>query len=274
MRLSIFVLGVIAITAQSVYIREVLATFRGGELTIGTALLFWLLWTAAGSGIAGRFISRTPTPQQRFHILLTWYGITGYMGVVIIASIPYIARLTPGELVPYDIQFLAMGFSFLPFNILGGTLFSLGVRAFEAKNGFSAGSVFTLEAFGSAAAGVFISILLVTFFPNSVIALICPLIAFTVAIVWLVRHRHTKIITWLVFPLILFLLSFTVKSYAYNYIYTGQKLLDQKDTKYGRLRVTKRGETITFYSDASILFSTPDRETSEYIVHIPMLFVR
>ena len=60
-------------------------------------------------------------------------------------------------------------------------------------------------------------------------------------------------------------------TYAYNYMYTGQKILKQKDTKYGRLRVTQRGETVTFYSDAFALFSAPDRETSEYIVHIPML---
>ncbi len=271
MRLSVFVLGTAAMTAQAAFLREVLATFRGGELTIGAALLFWLLWTAAGSGIAGRFVSRTSSPHTRFHKLLPWYGVMGYTGVAVIASIPWLARLTPGELVSYDIQLIALGVAFLPFNVLGGVLFSLGVKAFEQESDSSAGRVFALEALGAAAAGAVISIFLVHIFSNSVIALLCPLATFTGVIAWSLRHRNSNGIVRLVFPIILLSCVILVNSHAYNYMYTGQELLNHKDTRYGRLRVTRHGETVTFYSDASTLFSAPDRETSEYTAHIPML---
>ena len=58
MLVSVFILGVIAMTSQAVFLREILATFRGGELTIGIALFFWLLWTSVGSWLPGRFVSR------------------------------------------------------------------------------------------------------------------------------------------------------------------------------------------------------------------------
>ncbi len=153
MQLSVFLLGVIAITAQAVFLREVLAVFRAGELTIGAALLFWLLWTSAGSGILGRISSRIGDPGRWFYSLLPWYGVLGYFGVSIVGAVPYIAHLTPGELVPYDLQFIAVALVFLPFNILGGFLFTLGVKSLESEDSPSAGHAYTLEAFGAALAG-------------------------------------------------------------------------------------------------------------------------
>ena len=73
MRRLVFLLGILAITAQTAFLREILATFRGGELIIGTALLFWLLWTATGSGLAGRFAVRTKSPDKIFSLLYREY---------------------------------------------------------------------------------------------------------------------------------------------------------------------------------------------------------
>ena len=271
MLLSIFTLGVLAITAQTAFLREILATFRSGELIIGAALLFWLLWTAAGSGWVSRIAMRYGSSGRLFHRLLPWYGVFGYFGVALIADIPFIIRLTPGELVPFDIQFIAVALAFLPFNILGGILFSLGVKALENKKLPFAGTAFTLEALGSALAGVFISIVLVTFISNHQLALLCPLTAYTVTLYWSLRHSQKGIIKGLAIPVIILGFILWGNKQAFNYLYRGQELLRQIDTKYSRLSITRRGEMIAFYSDADVLFNAPDPETSEYVVHIPML---
>jgi len=271
MRLSIFMLGIIGMTAQAAFLREVLATFRAGELTIGVVLLFWLLWTSVGSGILGRFSTRFTDPGRWFHILFPWFGVLGYMGITLIGTVPFLARLTPGELVSYDLQCIAAACAFLPFNILGGFLFTLGIKALEFKDSPSAGRAFTLEAFGAASAGVIVSLLLVKIASNNMIALTCPLLAIFTVLHWCIRDISPGSLFRLVIPIALLAGIIWWNGQASHYSYKGQTLLSEKDTKYGRLRVTERGEQITFYSDASTLFSVPDPETSEYTAHIPML---
>ncbi len=271
MHFSVFILGVIAMTAQAAFLREVLATFRGGELTIGAALLFWLLWTSLGSGVPGRLVSRISDPAGWFHELLPWYGILGYSGVVIIGNVPFLANLTPGELVPYDMQFIAVSLAFLPFNILGGFLFVLGSKSIKHDNTPSVGRAYTLEAAGAAFAGVVISLIFVNFISNYAIALGCALIG--IAAGFIVKYRQTRYrrLVTLIFPLALFTAVLWSDKHVSDFYYRGQHLLEEVDTRYGRLRVTQQGEQITFYSNASTLFSAPDTETSEYSVHIPML---
>ena len=271
MLVSVFILGILAMTAQAAFLREVLATFRGGELTIGAALLFWLFWTSIGSGILGRIVSRITNPEHWFHELLPWYGIFGYTGVLIIGNVPFLARLSPGELVPYDLQLIAVCAAFLPFNILGGFLFVLGSKAIKYKNAPSVGRAYIMEASGAAFAGVAISLIFVNIFSNHSIAMSCAIIGVSAGLIWKIRYTSFYSLFRFVFPLVLLATVYWGNKHVSDYYYKGQNVLGEMDTKYGRLRVTRKGEQITFYADASTLFSTPDLETSEYTVHIPML---
>lgn len=274
MRLSVFILGALGMLAQAAFLREILATFRGGELTIGAALLFWLLWTAAGSGMLGNCVRRIIRPERWFHALLPLYGVLGYLGVALIGSAPCLFRLAPGELAPYDMQFIAAALAMLPFNLLGGFLFALGVKALDHGGVPSSGPAFTLEAFGGAAAGVLFSLVLAGFLSNNHIALLVPFAACAVTIVWIVRYGAFRILAALVLSALLLTGTVLLENHAAGYPYQGQQLLIQKETKFGRLRVTRHGGQITFYSDAAVLFSTPNPEASEYIAHIPMLMAR
>jgi len=273
MRLSIFILGVIGITAQSVFLREVLATFQAGEFTIGAALFFWLLWTSVGSGVLGRLTRKTSDPVKVFHELLPWYGLMGYVGVCAVSGVPYLARLTPGELVPFDIQFTAVALSFLPFNVLGGLLFSVGVKALEYESRVSSGHVYRIEAWGAALAGALVSIVLVNIITNNTIALLCPALALGTSMKWSAGRKSPGFVFGFLLLLCLAFLAAAVLWHgrASSYYFKGQSLLGEKETRYGRIRVTRNVSEITFYSDASTLFSFPDRETSEYTAHIPLL---
>ena len=191
MYLSVFILGFISMTAQAVFLREILATFLGSELIIGAALFFWLLWTSLGSGILGRLSGRVFDAERSFHQLLPWYGLLCYAGFFLAGSVPYIARLTPGEHVPLDLQFIAAAFAFMPFNILGGYLFTLAVRMLRSETSPSAGRAYMVEAYGSAAAGIAVSLVLVATFTNSAIALTCPLLTVGTSAAHWIQHRRT-----------------------------------------------------------------------------------
>jgi spermidine synthase len=271
MRVALFILGALGITIQAVFLREILAAFRGGELTIGAALLFWFIWTAFGSGILGRFAARIPFPGRWFLPLLSLYGVLGYIGIMITGNIPFLFRLVPGELVPYDIQFIVTALSLAPFNILGGVLFVLGTRALERRPIPASGLAFTLEAFGAAFAGFVFSIFLVDIFSNHTIALACPLFAILFSLARGTRGFSKKALVLNGTAIIILIPVIWLASFSSGYNYKGQRLLAQKETRFSRLRVTQNGEQITFYSDAATLFSFPDPERSEYITHLPML---
>ncbi|MFA6471994.1 MAG: hypothetical protein WCU00_08140 [Candidatus Latescibacterota bacterium] len=270
MRLSLFILGALGMTFQAAFLRETLATFRGGELTIGAALLFWLLWTAVGSGILGRLTARISFSERWFNALFPLYGVLGYLGVSLTGNVPFLFNLVPGELVPYDLQFLVVALSLAPCNILGGLLFVLGTKSIE-RGIPTAGTAFTLEAFGAAFAGFIFSIFLVDIFSNHAITLACPIIAI---LFFLVRGRRIRSRIFFILPavsIILFVLTILFTYVASSYNYRGQRLTAQKETRFSRLRVTQSGEQTTFYSDAATLFSAPDPERSEYSAHLPML---
>ncbi len=258
---------------QAAFLREILAAFRGGELTVGTAILFWLLWTAVGSGICGRFVARVKRPMHLFDLLFPLYGILGYVGAALIGNAPFLFRLIPGEMVSYDLQFIAVILCMLPFNVLGGFLFALGAKALELPGVPTAGRAFTVESLGAAFGGGVFSLFLVSVFSNHAIAAACPVIAFSVSALRLLRFRKYRSLAVISVSLPLFVGALLFHNAARDFPYRGQTLLEQRETPYSRLRVTRDGEQITVYSDASPMFSAPNPESSEYIAHFPLLAV-
>ena len=268
---SIILSGAVSLLVQSVYIREILATFRGGEFTLGTVLFFWLIWTAIGSGIIGRHTSRMGDPAVRFFTILPWYGIFGYCGIMMTGTLPAVINLTYGEVVPYDRQFLAVSVLMMPFNIVGGILFVTGVQALESARERFSGSVFSLEALGSGAAGLVFSFALVPYLQNRVITAMILLVVLFVS----GAASLTPALKRCRIPYAVSILTAVIAIYFFESLYIGmidnRHILNVNDTPYGRLTVSRYNEQTTFYSDASPLFSMPDRETVEYMAHLPML---
>jgi spermidine synthase len=48
LRLAVLIIGFSTITAQMIFLREILLRFHGMEMSVGIALASWLLWTAVG----------------------------------------------------------------------------------------------------------------------------------------------------------------------------------------------------------------------------------
>ena len=48
-------IGFTSVIAQIVLMRELIVVFYGNEISLGIMLAGWLLWTAIGSSVSGRF---------------------------------------------------------------------------------------------------------------------------------------------------------------------------------------------------------------------------
>lgn len=271
MLITVFILGFTALTAQSAFLREILAVFRGGELIFGAALFFWLLWTTAGSAVFGKTVRFVKNPEELFYSLLPWYGISGFIGIVFIKNIHFIAGLIQGEHVSYGIQILAVSVAMMPFNFIGGYLFVLASKSIRHDSSPSPSRAYTSESLGSALAGLIFSFFLIYFLSNYLIAILCPALTLLTCLFRKIRKKNYRGILLLIVPLSFVVIINHINEKVIDYYYKGQTLIEEKDTKYSRLRVTQRGEQINFYSGASVLFSYPDAETIEYNIHIPML---
>ncbi|HVN67711.1 MAG TPA: hypothetical protein VMT55_04995, partial [Candidatus Sulfotelmatobacter sp.] len=70
LRLTVFLIGVIAVTAQTLLIRELIDLLTGNELLYGLTICLWLIGYAAGSGLLGGLADRIKKPALWLNILL------------------------------------------------------------------------------------------------------------------------------------------------------------------------------------------------------------
>jgi spermidine synthase len=266
---SLVIIGMIGMVSQAAYLREILAIFQGGELIIGMALLFWLLLTAAGSAAAGWCSPGIHSIETWFHRVLPWYGLAGYIGVAVIHHLSLIAGLTPGEQISFDLQFVAVIIVMAPCNLLGGWLFAVGAKMYLSNDGSGVGRAYLWEALGAAVAGIAISFGAYGYVSNGVISFLPAVLGIIGKTIWLVRKRTTLVLTAL--PLVMGLAAFTISYYLTTLSNRGEHLIEERDTRYDRLRVTIIGEQTTFFANSSVLFSIPTPEKSEYSAHIPLL---
>jgi spermidine synthase len=64
LRLVLALIGFTAVIAQVMLMRELLVVFYGNELAPGVMLANWLLWTARGAGLLGRWTIRAASPRK------------------------------------------------------------------------------------------------------------------------------------------------------------------------------------------------------------------
>ncbi len=265
MNFPVFILGFIGITAQSSFLREILAQFVTGELVFGAALFFWLVWTATGSAILGRLIGKPRNATSLFYRILPFYGLFAFAGVLLTASMHDFGGLVQGERIPLDMQLIAVALVFMPFNLSGGFLFALAVKMQECDGIKSAGKAFTLESAGSALAGIAVSLFLIPFFPNKIIAFSCPVLAIMVSAVYQYKKGMYLELSW---PLAAGFAVLLIAGWHHVKQTNEPSYIVCKESPYGRIGISQEGESLTFYENATALFSYPDIEAVEYAVHL------
>lgn len=282
-----FIGGLCGIIAQVLIIRELMVVFFGNELTMGTVLGSWLVWTGIGSFTLGRLAGR-------FERTLRWLGIAfvalaliapatillaeslgRYCGLSIselvygitsLGSLLKSASLEPGEIPGLSPILLYSATLLMPLCLLNGFIFPACCRLRGEDVGV--GEVYVFEALGAGAGGFLFTVLFIRILePLSCAGLIGLLYA--VGAVLLERRISGVVAGVCTILLASFAPRLSPVLRADRYI--PNELLFSKDSVYGRISTvrTKEGQ-FSLYSNGILAFTYPDRLSAEEMVHIPM----
>jgi spermidine synthase len=265
----IFTIGFCAIPAQVLLMRELLMVFGGNELFIGLFLAVWMLLTAAGSYLAG-FVSLKENHIPVYALLLTVLPLFLLYLPDLTRNFLFKPGIEPGLMMELAGTFILLA----PFCLLSGFLFAgLAQRMVNTDEKKLPGKIYGLESAGSMAGGMLFSFVLVYLYDNFRASGIVT-IAGCLMIMWGCRDHNLRNKLMIPAILIVSIGAFTFafgNSFARNFLFPGQKLIESRDTPYGNLTVTRTGKQTNVFENNTLLFSTDNQQSSEESVHFAMV---
>jgi spermidine synthase len=255
-----FLLGFLALSFQIFLLREFSVHFYGNEITFGFILASWLLWGGVGSVVA----SKIKFSQKRFfHI---YYSVILLFPICLVSLrfSRFILNILPGEItgiIPMLISSLILSLCIS---------FPLGVL-FVFNTHFLKGNlyqVYLLESLGASSAGLLVYFLLIPFFSNWQGAALVGAIVACLSYFTAQERKHRF------FPLtvLVLLLVFCFFDFPSQKIYWKPfRLVQSKDTPYGKLQVLQTEEQISLYNNSLHDFSYPSLALAEESVHFALL---
>lgn len=294
---SIISLGVTAMAAQIVLIREFLIVFSGDELSIGIILAAWLISTAIGSLVLGRFADKIRSKDFFLRLCQIFLSVLLLAEIFMIRAIRPVLHINTGEIIPF---YVLAGGSFLilfPLSAVLGFLFSL-ISSFNsagtAPPASRIGNLYALESFGSMLGGIVVSLILIRLlnsfqilsilsFLNALLALSfvfapsCPpgvtegLTGFTLG-----RQRKPAAIAALVVVIFL-ILSWPAGIWQKSDLGTLKRqwqdyeILSVRNSIYGNIAALKREGQFSIFNNGHRLYTVPDKLSSEEAVHFCLL---
>ncbi len=268
---SVSALGISSIITQLVVMRELLSVFSGNELIIGVILAVWLLLTGAGAFL-GRYCEKTGDPVRLLIIGQVLVATLPFVAVVIIRGLRAVifpAGAAVGLFTTFGITFMLL----LPYCLVSGSLLTLFcmIYAPQGRPG-SIGRVYFIDNIGDILGGLLFSFVLVHLTGHLQALYLCLLINLGAAAVLsrLEKKRALMVLTAALFFLSPVFFIFDIDGMTIALQYPGQKVVFYKDSKYGRLVVTRTGEQLNFYENGIVLFSTHNTIENEEAVHYAM----
>jgi spermidine synthase len=272
LRPILILIGFTAVTAQVVLMRELLVLAGGAEVSLGLVLACWLLWTALGSGLVGRIKGGDP-----LRLVATLEALIALaLPVTILAARAAKSALetVPGEIPAPGAVLLASLATIGPFCVLSGWLFAAGSRLYGAQAGASiarsSGTVYLLEAAGSAAGGLLASVLLIRHLGAIEIALLLAILNL-VAAAWLVLGARLAALLAVVAGLALPFTAPRLESASLARLWRGFDLIAVRNSVYGNLVLAGREGSATLYENGLAVITVPDPQAAEEAVHYALL---
>ena len=272
-------LGFSATAAQLVLTRELLVVAEGNEICLGLVLAAWMISTATGSFVLGRF-SRL---ASRFWISigLLGVGLTFAAGILAVRNIRWLAGVTQGETLGTGsllwVAFLSLG----PVCFLSGSLFSLGARFLAASASVqpaqAVSRVYALEALGAAAGGLTAALLLLPFLSPFQIAAFAAAVHFWFAAVLLLDLSRRTV--WLlasgaVLACVIGLMwspALRLEHSSLVRFWKGWSVKQVRNSPYGNIVLAGRDGSMTTFFDGIPVFTVPDKQADEEAVHYALL---
>ncbi|MGA9864696.1 MAG: hypothetical protein WBQ19_21490 [Terriglobales bacterium] len=305
-RAALALIGFSAVIGQIVLMRELIVVFNGNEISLGIMLATWLFWTAAGSGLTSRLLSRFALGRNNARPAVA--ALECLLGLSLLPTIWALRasrsffQTVPGELVGPLPMLLTSLTCLSLFCVVAGTLFVVATRMYEQECGVSArvatSSAYLLEAAGAGFGGILASIVLLRFLESFQIAMVVVLLNLCMATVLLFRMNRKQLgavtvaaallaIVLLTIPLLVYVAPSLDRS-AQARLWRGFRLVGSRDSIYGNLAVIETGHETgnqtgnetghretgnirSIYDNGVILASAPDENAAEEAVHYALL---
>lgn len=274
--------GFASAVGQIIILRELLVLFYGNELSIGLIFAAWLLWTALGSSLGGRYGERLTRSAGALPAVLVVLALLLPTSVLWIRAARIIWAVPTGEIIG-PVSMLLISFSGTSlFCLTSGVLFGLSWHRLAAISKDKGGRpllIYLGEAVGAAGGGLFFYFVLL---PRTSIfnaTLFICLIELMLAAVMLgvqrclsLRNPASAVIVTAAFALAAgaLLTSALIDGKSRQWQW-GPKLLAVRDTPFQNLALLVDSNQFSLFANGLLLFSLPDPQASEYAVHLAML---
>jgi spermidine synthase len=273
-------IGLTAVVAQIVLMRELIVVFHGNEISLGVVLASWLFWTAVGSGPAGRIAARSGSPRRTVAGLQAALAVVFPLTIIAARAGSAAYGATPGEILGPGPMFLTSFAALSAFCVISGALFAAGGRLYAVERtsttATATSSVYLLEAVGAAVGGVLASIVLIrTLSPLEIALTVSVLNFFAAAALTLGRNaRRTAAIAVGTVACGFFVVFYgggALESASLRYQWRGFDYVETRQSIYGSLTVTAGEGSRTLYENGSVLATFPDPAAAEEAVHFALL---
>jgi len=267
MKRKAFLLGFLSVGGQVLILRELVSSFNGDELFIGTALFGWLLAVAVGAFLGGRK-NRTTSVA-----LFLWIGAI-LLPVMIIATrlCPLLISNIASEVIPFGKAAILSIVIMIPIGIISGWLFPTICRE-EHRPAASVVQVYLFEGIGAFIGGIVIAALIGDIF--STLAMATTFSVIILGIFYLPYNRTGIGITMAVILIVLLAIRFVIPKadmYLESMKYDKYKIETVFDTHYGHQTIISKEGSYTLLTDNMAEATYPDYNTAENLFLPPLLY--
>jgi len=273
-RIALAAVGFTSIIGQVIFMRELVAVFYGNELVFGLILAAWLLWVAAGSWGAGRWIASRQEERFAFTIGLLLSVPTLPAQIALTRVLRTLLNVTPGAFVGFGGTVWGIVLTLGPLCLLLGALFTLGTRLLTVS-GEQVGSAYVYESAGAVIGGILFSFLAIRVLDPFQAALGVGAVNLTVAI-WVMGTSKWPGLRGLILVLGIGLLAVVpawrwgARLHLITMGWQWPRLIFTHDSPYGRLVITGEASQRVFFENGLLMFETQGTYPEE-VAHFPLL---
>ncbi len=272
---SVVTLGISSIIAQITLTRELLTVCGGSELVIGYALSVWMLLTGLGALLA------------RARLLLNRAGSAAVLSLSAIVLLPFahiiLLRMLPhlftepGAVSDPGMVFALIPLLVFPYCLAAGGFFVFGCALISnAHPQQSPGRIYLADTIGDVAGGVLYSFVLV-FVLSTLDSLYIPAVLnlfsafFLCAVLGFRKTSASIVLIGAAVCLVLFCADTDRRTIAAQV--PGQSVERVKETRYGRIAVTRYREQVTIFENRIPICSSENTRQAEQDAHLPLSLI-
>ena len=268
----LFLLGMIAIISQVIFIREFISVLAGNEMVVGIVLAAWMLLTGWGA-LQGRKGDFSALTIKRGTNMLAILSLLPLVSISLLYVLKYL-MFPPGTIVNILNSVIAAFILLFPVCFLSGYLFtSFSTLLSETKKANLTGKSYAVESMGGLAGGFLFSVILGRFFNSFQVIGISATIVLLTGTVLIYKEERKILWKWLlpgiVIPVFIFVLN--PDRYIKKMLFPNQELVFSQSTRYGNLVVTRQAGQLNFYENNDLQFYTDNVMMNEEAVHFAMV---